>query len=185
MLIDRTPQNEQTNRYKPIKDRHGIAVLNRAPRQGNTKAKLICMCSTKAFEKTDDLLEDRYLKAERVMTEVGKLYEAGDIELDNIYKCRDAQIKIVAGKTPTHIAKKPARQPPPSDTEEKSEMSAEDDEGEEEDDEEKEDEKEMTPDEPEPSPRSPTDSLPGASARSAESDSSDFFALPACTGFSP
>lgn len=183
-------------------------MLNRAHRQkaASMKATLICMCSTKAFEKTDDLLEDRYLKAERVMIEVGKLYESGAITLDNLYKCRDVQIKTILGaktavatKTSTHIMKKPARPPcspctpaPPlqtDDDDEKSEAPPEDDEaheheeeGEEEEDEENEEEKETTPEEPEPSPKSPTDSLPGASV---SSDSSDFFALPACTGFSP
>ncbi len=86
------------------KDRLGIAVLLMGE-----KSKQICMCSTKSFH--DDIEEDRYIKAVRVMTEVGRKFSQGEIQLDSIYKHRDQCLKDLfsTGGKAKAAMKRPAR----------------------------------------------------------------------------
>lgn len=86
-------------------DRHGIVILFQRPKDMSSKEKQICMCSTNTFD--DELAEDKFLKAERVMVEVAKLFAAGVVDLDGLYKCRDQQVKNLYGIV-ARLRKRPA-----------------------------------------------------------------------------
>ena len=71
------------------KDRTGMVVLL----QGDSRQ--VRQCTTTKFR--DELDEDqRWLKAELVMVAVAKACCCNEIGVDELYKCRDEQVKIVA-----------------------------------------------------------------------------------------
>ena len=61
--------------------------------QGDSKQ--VCQCTTTMFRDEPDE-EQRLLKAEMVVVAVAKAYCCNEIDLDELYKYRDEQVKIVA-----------------------------------------------------------------------------------------